>query len=184
MSDISESDDPAVPAPEPPAAGAEGTQEAAASASQSLILSGPVATPVDQRHLGATLRDFADARSVAVGTIAVAAFQDAVETKAALTARVTDLQRELSVAQERFHEERELRLLAEERLATSDSTQTSSQIALIAGSLVAGAGLPPVLQAKSLNGQGGLLLAIGIVLVGVGLSITHRSTSPSQEPRR
>ncbi len=184
MSDIAESDDSSVPAPAPPAAGAEGTQQAAPTTGKSLILNGQVATPVDQRHLGATLRDFADARSVAVGTIAVAAFQDAVETKVSLTARVDNLQRDLSAAQERYHEERERRLLADERLTSSGRIQVSSQLALIAGSLVSGAGLPFVLQAKSLSGQGGLLLAIGVVLVAVGLSITHQPKSGSREVGR
>src|SRR5262249_23925423 len=151
------------------ASGAEGTQDVAPSTGKAVVVSGPITTPLDQQHLGAALRDFADVRSTAISSIAVAAFQDAVETKAQLRDTIKELENECDSLQSAFHEEREHRLVLDERLRALQQHRLAHQLSLIAGCVIAGTGLPLCIEGRSLWGFGGVLTLIGSVFVAVGL---------------
>jgi hypothetical protein len=166
-----------VPKLQPPISGSEESQTSTPSVAKGVALTGPVNTPVDQRHLGAALRDFADIRSAAVSTIAVAAFEDAVETKADLSHRLQTLETKYSGLLDKYHDQREKGAVLNERLREIGRLRRATQLSLITGSALAGTGLPLIVQNKTALGIGGLLTLAGSVFVAVGLLIFHQPSS-------
>lgn len=171
-----------VPKLQPPISGSAESQTSAPPSAKGVALTGPVTTPVDQRHLGAALRDFADVRSAAVSAIAVAAFEDAVETKADLSQRLQTLEAKYASLLDRYHSEREKGAVLRERLREIGRLRIANQLALVAGSALAGTGLPLIIQTRTALGIGGLLTLAGSILVGVGLLIFRDSPSDTTNP--
>lgn len=143
-------------------------------------LEGPVSTPIDQRHLGATLTSFADVGSAAVNRISVAAFQDTLETKKLLEQHVRDVQSKYEDCREKFHDEREQRLVIQEQLDGLRATLAPTQGLVIIGSLVAGGGLSLALCDRSVVNFGILLLALGLVVTVFGLWRTRSSRGKAE----
>ncbi len=154
-----------LPRIEPTFTGSAGTQVASLppSTESSVTL---VPSSIDQRHLGAVLHDFSDVRTVAVSTIAVAAFNDAQEARRFLAER-------LDRCREEHRKEREQRIILETQGKERGRTSWVATALQTVGGLVAGVGLPPFLQEASL--QTAILSALGLAAVGSGIWLSHSS---------
>lgn len=136
------------------------------------LLQGQEASRIDQRHLGAALRDFSDVRSVAVSTIAVAAFRDSQDRIAQLSRDIESLRQENRDLERTVQAEREKRIVIEVRLHQRVFVSGLGSACQIFGSLAAGTGLPLLLQGDTR--LGGVLTGFGVAIALLGLTLSHR----------
>ncbi len=154
----------------PPVTGSTGEQS---EASRAQVVAEPYAAFVDQTNLGAALTNYIDVRSAAVSSIAIAAYSDAIEQAKTLVAKVEAVRKELFATQQRLQEERETRLLLEERERARSKMPWLEKVAMVTGGIFAGAGLPMLIQGQEFI-LGGVLTGAGIVFVLLGLGIAKK----------
>ncbi len=157
---------------EPPVSGSDGNQAVPGAATGGAA---NAVTIFDGRHLGAALTDFVDVRSAAVSTIAVAAFNDHREQSRQLAVQLETCRERLGAAQERYRDEREKRVLLEAADAERKRTSWVEKVALSAGGVVAGVGIPLLIQQVWLAGL--VLGGTGVCLMWLGLTLAKRGAA-------
>jgi hypothetical protein len=113
--------------------------------------------------------------------MAVAAFTDSLETKAALAEENHRLRITEEGVRLDYHRERERRLSLQTEVRMLRQSRRSQQIAMVTGSVTAGTGLAIAVAQSSLMNVGGLLIGLGTIFIYIGASLPSVARSSSTE---
>lgn len=124
--------------------------------------------PIDSNHVGALLEEAADARSLPVGDVARAAFRDAKEDINLLRDRLDHERARCDSLRDDLAEARtKIAVLETQIEGIKDKRRLKSWLFGLGG-VLAGAGLSAVLTVGSATVPGGVLLAVGLLMMWVG----------------
>ena len=123
--------------------------------------------PADQKHMGAALSEHVGTRSPAVMTLAVAAFEDARESRNVLSKQLARISDELNHTRSLYHEEVKARAVLSTKLDLLSQFDRFRQWGTRVGALLSGVGLTSAVQTESLHFTEILLLVAGLGIMAI-----------------